>query len=135
MRCINLKEEFGNVYRVIVGPEHLAERGTQVKRVVDPWHCQIPAAARFKAHVYPWSDTRFAVSRDFKVGNKINQELLALPTARLEQDGDDGVTISFERSDFEAVSSRLELLRRKVLTDEQRARLAERAKRNFGRAA
>lgn len=132
MQCINLKEQFGDKYRVRVGPEHFAERGTLTKKAVDPWHCYIPASARKRAHVYPWSETRLAISRDVLVGNSINQQLLALPTARLEQDGDDGVTISFELSDFKAVAKLLKLLKRKVLSAKERARLAEQA-RNINR--
>ena len=123
--CIDLRAEFGKDYRVTVGPEHESERGTSVKRVVDPWHYRIDAVKSRKAHVYPWSASRLAISRDLKVRNKVNQELLGLPTARLEQDGDDGVTISFELSDFQAVADRLGLRRRKQLTEEQRLQFAE----------
>jgi hypothetical protein len=112
MKCINLRSKFGSTYRVVVGPEHEAEKGYATKIKVDPWHFRINSAAAFRAHICPWTPDRLAVCRD-KAGYKgRNGQLLALPTARLEQDGDDGVTISFELSDFPAVAKIVSPIRR-----------------------
>jgi hypothetical protein len=66
----------------------------------DPWLLVIPC--RF-GHLFPWGSNRLAVSTDGR--GSTAQRLAALPFVRVEQDGADGLTLSFGIEHFEAIAA------------------------------
>lgn len=78
MECVNLKEMFGDKYRVIVGPEHRAERGTNVKRAVDPWQHQIKGR---RGHVQFCVLWRFTKTAGAERCGRPHRKLSSEPTA------------------------------------------------------
>ena len=116
--CPNLKELFGDRYRVKVEESHHAERGTEVKRNVDPWLLLIPGQY---GHCFPWSETRLAVSVD---GHTIIAKRIArLPCVQVEQDGDFGeLTASFLCQDFDTIDEIVHFRRRMQLSDAEKER-------------
>lgn len=117
--CINLRDRFGDVYRVEYEPSYYVEHGAH-GRAHDPWlmiiRCQY-------GEVLPWGGTTLAASSDSR--GRVANRLKALPFAAVAQDGDDGATVLFDIEHFDAVAEILKPRRRRRLTDAQRQRAAE----------
>ena len=118
MKCPNLKELFGDRYRVIVEESHQAERGTEIKRAVDPWLLVIPGKY---GHCFPWSDSRLAVSVDGHT--RIAKRIAGLAYVLVEQDGDFGeMTASFQCGDFDTIDEIMGFRRKMQLSDTEKER-------------
>ena len=89
----------------------------------DPWLLVIPC--RDKGEIYPWGGKYLAASTTRK---GVAKRLLRI--GRLHQDGDDGATIVFHVSDFDAVAKIMEPRRRRVLSPEHKAKLAAASGKN-----
>ena len=84
-------------------------------------------------HIFPWGGERLAASTDHS--GKIANELRALAKVSIEQDGSDGVTVSFDVNDFEAVAEIMKPKRQRRLSEESRAALIESGKdHRFGKS-
>jgi hypothetical protein len=110
--CINLREPFGQQYRI--GFDEAAEGKS------DPWMMTIPC--RFGT-IYPHGGEDLAVEVDGHA--RISKKVGAIPGIVLHQDGDDEKTFVFPVDLFDQVAAIVEPKRVKRLTDEQRARLVE----------
>ena len=118
MKCPNLTEMFGDRYYVNVEESHKAERGTEIKRSVDPWLLILPGKY---GHCFPWSESRLAVSVDGHpiIAGRVSK----LPCVQAEQDGDFGeLTASFRCEDFDTIDEIVRFRRRMVLSDAERER-------------
>ena len=118
--CINLKERFGDVYKVGHEESYHADRGENA-RTVDPWYMQIPCQ---HGHIYPHGRDVLAASTNTRGG--IARKLAALDCTTVVQDGSDGINATFHVRDFERVAQLMKPKRRRRLTGEQRRAAAER---------
>ena len=120
---INLQDDFGDRYRVTYEESYFVERSRQT--VVDPWLMIIPC--RF-GHIFPHGDDILAASVDGFP--KIAGRLRRLAGVHIHQDGDFGeLTVLFPVGTFDTVAEIMRPRRRRQLTDQQRAELAERGRR------
>lgn len=122
--CVNLRERFGEKYRIEYEESYWAER--EIAGKDDPWLQIIPCDF---GHIYPHGGTTLAASIN-KRGPTM-RTLVAMPCCRLWQDADDGATVLFDVADFKAVAKIMRPKRRRQVSDEERARLAEMSRR-FG---
>lgn len=80
----------------------------------DPWLMQIPCR---HGHIYPHGGTLLAASTNRR--GHFPKKFSIVPSARILQDGDDGINVSFEAKDFRKVSAIMKPRRRRVVTPEQ----------------
>jgi hypothetical protein len=116
--CIDLKECFGNCYRVVAEESYRAERG-DTARIHDPWLLVIPCKY---GHIYPHGGECLAASTTHR-GPLANQ-LAALSCVRVVQDGDDGVNAVFHIDDFDQVAAVMKPKRRRKLSSDHAKKLA-----------
>jgi hypothetical protein len=119
--CIDLKARFGREYRVRYEESYYAEYGPNAL-TRDPWYMIIPGKY---GHVYPHGGELLGAATD-KAGI-IARKLRKLPGVRVSQDGDDGINALFSVALIPQVADLLKLRRRR-LSPEQRAILADRAR-------
>jgi hypothetical protein len=123
MTCINLKERFGDRFKVVYEESYYADRGENA-RAEDPWYmillCQ-------NGHISPWDDKRLAActSRPGSVAKRLK----ALPFAETVQDGDDGANVAFPVEHFAEVAEIMRPRKRKRLSEEQRQQATERPRK------
>ncbi len=113
----NLRALFGDRYRVTLEPA-----ATCRAKKADRWLMQIPCRGK-GVTVYPHGDGLLAVECDHR--RFLAKKLVALGL-RLHQDGDEEKTFVFPVEIFDKVARIVKPLRRRVLTDEQRAAKAKR---------
>ena len=128
MTCINLKERFGDRFKVAYEEAYYAEYGENAHRE-DPDYMILLCK---HGHICPWGGENLAACTR-KPGRIVNR-LRALPFTEVVQDGDDGANVAFPVEYFDEVA---EIMRprkrsRPTISDERRAELAERM-RNINR--
>lgn len=96
----------------------LDESADQSPRSDRPWLYQV---AGRHGHVFVQAEKQLAVSCK---SNRIKPRLLAVPGAKLIRDGDRECVLSFPTGQLNAVATIIKSRRRRVLTVEQRERLA-----------
>lgn len=111
--CINLRERFGERYRVTLEPP--------AKTWHDPWYHLIVCQ---HGHIYPHGGDLlgFASARRGPVANRV----AALPYAQVTQDADDGMNITFPVEHFDEVAAIVKPRLRRRLSEQQRAACTER---------
>lgn len=119
-KCVNLRQEFGEKYRVEYEEAYFAEYGANA-RVEDPCLMIIPCQRGH--HLFPWDESTLAVSLDN--APEIARKLRDLG-CKIVQDGDDGATLVFPIERFEEVARVVKPRRRRRLSAEQRRKNAER---------
>jgi hypothetical protein len=115
---VNLRERFGREYRIACEPSYCAEHGEGAIQD-DPWLQIIPGA---RGHVFPWDEKRLAASTN--TSGAMARRLKALPYVQVHQDGSDGVSVIFPADRLNEVAELLRLRRRRVISQEERQRLA-----------
>ena len=120
MSCINLRERFGDVYKVELEESYHADRGENA-RTEDPW---LQVLLCQHGHIYPHGRDVLAASTNTRGG--IARKLAALDCTTVVQDGSDGINATFHVRDFERVAELMKPKRRRRLTVEQRRAAAER---------
>jgi hypothetical protein len=121
--AIDLKALAGDKYRVTIESSYYAETGSAQKRNRDPYLWQVVGR---HGDVFMWSPELLAVSTHKRGG--IARRLLELPCTTVVQDGQDGLTLTFEAQYLDTVADLAKLRRRPVLSEERRAELSERMK-------
>jgi hypothetical protein len=121
--CPNLKELFGDRYRIKVEESHGAERGTEIKRNVDPWLLIIPCQ---NGHICPWDEDLLAACTSHR--RFVVRDLVAVGCT-VVQDGDDGVNATFPVEAFDEVAEIMKPWKRRRISDEQRQAAVERLRR------
>lgn len=118
MECPNLQERFGTIYRVRVSDDHKAERGTVVKRLVDPWHWQIVGKY---GHVCPWGPGLVAICLN---GRRVVAKRLATDSRVISRQwGDDGINAVIAVDDLPDMIGLIAPYRRRHVSDAERDRL------------
>jgi hypothetical protein len=118
--CINLRERFGDRYRISHEESYAAER-TEYRAAEERWLQIIPCQ---HGHIGPWDSSRL-VACTRKAG-PVAQRLAALPRAEVVQDGADGANIAFPVEAFEQVAETMRPKRRRQWTPEDREAVRER---------
>ena len=98
MNCINLKERFGDRYRVKYEESYYAER-PEYRKEEAPWLMIIPCQ---HGHIGPWGGSTLLVCTRRR--GPVTKRLTAQPFGRVVQDGDDGVTVLFDVAYFDQVA-------------------------------
>jgi hypothetical protein len=116
--CINLRERFGDRYRVGYEESYYAQYGEHA-RVDDPWLRIILCR---HGHIYPQGGDMLAASTSKR--GPVAGALVRLDCTTVLQDGSDGVNVAFHADHFEEVAAILKPRRKRQVSDEERARLA-----------
>jgi hypothetical protein len=85
------------------------------------WYVRIPGKDR-RNFISVWGSNRLAASTFTK---RLQKQLRAIPGARVVQQGDNELRISFDPAHLEAVATILECRKRRQLSPEHRAKLVE----------
>ncbi len=115
---INLKEQYGDRYRVTYEESYHAERSKHT--VEDPWLMIIPCKY---GHICPWTETELAACTD-RPGN-IPNRIANIKGTKVHQYGDDGSNILFPLDVFDQVAEIMQPRKRRQISDAERKRLAE----------
>ena len=119
-RCINLRELFGARFVISHEESYLAEK-PEFRQEEEVWLQIIPCV---RGHLMPFDKSHFAACTDCR--GSVIPRLMAVPTARMWQDGDDGANIVFHVDRFEEVALIMRPRRRRVgkpLSPEAREKL------------
>jgi len=117
--AINLKERFGDVYRVDYGESYGAERGDR-GRLEEPW---LMILSCDHGHICPWGGDLLAACTNKR--GSVAKRLRDLDCTTVVQDGVDGVNTAFHVDHFDAVAAIMKPKRRRRVTPKLRAHLAE----------
>ena len=112
--CIDLKTTFGRRYRIGTDP-------AAGPRNCDPWLWTVRCR---HGHMFPWGGSRLAAWT--KRRGPIANRLKSLPCVEVVQDGADGVTVTFDVTQFDQVAAVMQPRRRRKLNPDQRAACAAR---------
>ncbi|NQT16723.1 MAG: hypothetical protein HQ582_28455 [Planctomycetes bacterium] len=121
--CINLKQRFGDRYRVEYEESYRVERGEN-GRAEDPW---LMILLCHHGHICPWGGTQLAACTR-RPGQIVNR-LKALQFTTAAQDGDDGANILFDVEHFDRVAEIMRPRRRRRMSEERRREAAERLRK------
>ena len=110
--AIDLKALAGDKYRVTIEQSYYADSGSTQKRNRDPYLWQVVGR---HGDVFLWSPDRLAVSTHKRGG--IASRLRELPCTTVVQDGQDGLTLTFEAQHLDTVADLAKLRRRPVLSE------------------
>ncbi len=129
MDCVNLRERFGDTYRVAHEGAYCAEYGPNAHRE-DPWLTVIPCE---NGHICPWG--RSTLTACTTSAGSVAKRLKVLPFTSVAQDGTDGANVLFDVEHFDAVARIMKPRRRRRLSPEARRAAGERlAKYRFRHA-
>ena len=119
MNCVNLKERFGDHYKVGYEECYYADHGDGA-RGEEPWLMIIPCK---HGHLYPHGGDLLGVSTNTMgpITNKIRE----LACTTVVQDSDEGVSATFHVNDFDEVAAVVKPRRRRRQAPEQADRLAK----------
>lgn len=117
--CINLRERFGDRFRITFDPAYSARHVPRDK--LDPWMMLI----EFKGgNIYPHGGDLLSIEIEGR--RFLRKRLAEVDGLVLNQDGDDFQSFTFPVDRFDAVAEIVQPRRRRALTDAQRAVLRER---------
>lgn len=122
--CLNLRETYGDKYRVAYEESYYAEHGSG-SRADDPWLQIIPCQ---HGHIGPFCTNRLFASTDRR--GPTARALRALDCCEVWMDGDDGLSVMFAPADFKRVAAVMKPKRKRQLSPERRAALIEAGKSN-----
>jgi len=114
--CIDLKERFGDKYR-IENEEPATAWNT------DPWYFIIPCRNN-AGHIYPYGGNMLGFASNGR-HPKMCKQIASLPGAEVWQDGDDGQNVIFPVDVFDQVAQIVHLKQKKQVSEEERQRLRE----------
>lgn len=114
MHCPDLRQLAAGRYRL------WTYAGERVRPETDPWLLTILCQT---GHVYPHGPDRLAFASNNRGG--VARAVASLPGAAIEQEGTDGINVSFPVEAWPEVAKLVRPRRRRQVTPEQRARLAE----------
>ena len=119
MTIINLRERFGDTYRIAYDEAYQHER-SEFRAIEEPHLQQIPCP---RGHIYPVDGDTLAV---FVAGGITREKLRTISGCRLVVDGSDGATFTFDVDCFAAVAEVVKPRRRRHLSESQRLASIER---------
>jgi len=118
--CIDLKATFGGRFKWRYGPSYYAEHGDGAW-VEDPWLIVLLCQ---NGVILPWGENNLAAASRTK--GSIAKRLKDLPFTKVVQNGDDGITVTFDVAHFEQVAEIMRPRKRRRLSPEQKAKSIER---------
>jgi hypothetical protein len=113
--CIDLKERYGDKYKIGKDPAYHAEYGPNAW-THDPWMLTLECR---NGHIYPHGGEYLAAATRGR--GTVSTALAKLPCVDVLQDGADGINAKFHVDDFTTVAKVMKPRRKRKLTDEQRA--------------
>ena len=113
MECVNLKDRYGDWYRIEFDPAYNSRNVPGDK--LDPWYMLIPCR---RGTIYPHGDDLLAVDVDYRPITA--KRVAALDGVTLHQDGDWEKTFLFHVDLFDEVAKLVKPRRRRRLTEQQR---------------
>jgi len=123
MECINLRDRFGDRFRIGFDPAYDPARRPKDK--LDPWMMLLEFP---RGSIYPHGGELLAVEVEGR--RFLRKRLLQLRCLGLKQDGDDFQGWTFHVADLDAVAEIVRPRRRRTLSDVQMALLRERGQRS-----
>ncbi len=117
MECINLKERFGDRFKVDYEGSYYAERWR--KTTEEAWRMILLCE---NGHICPWGGSELAACTN---GTRVASKLKRLPFTTIAQDGDDGANIVFDVKHFEEVAEILRPRKRRRQSPEAAERLRQ----------
>ena len=117
MDCINLRERFGDRFKVAYEESYYAQYGPNA-RIEDPCLMIIPCPT---GHICPGGVGRLMACTDS--AGSIAKRLKALDFTTVVQDGSDGVNVMFPVEEFAEVATVMKPRRRRRLSEQQRQNL------------
>jgi hypothetical protein len=122
--CPNLRELFGDRYRIVMEESFHAER-RDLATTDDPWLQTIPCEF---GHLYPHGGNKIGAATSGR--GSVAKALRSLPCVEVRQLGDDGVNVIFDVADLAIVADVMRPKRRRPpRSDAQKAHTAALAKR------
>jgi hypothetical protein len=112
---IDLRQQYSSRFRMGCDPS--CER-VHHNDACDPWNALVLCQ---HGHIYPHGELLLGAATNNR--GPIANSLAALPCVRVTQDGDDGINVVFDASDFAKVAAIMKPRRRRTLSPEQRAKL------------
>ena len=113
MTCINLKDRYGDQYRIEFDPAYNPRKVPGGK--LDPWYMVIPCR---RGSIHPHGGNLLAVDVDYRAVTA--KRVAALDGVALHQDGDCEKTFVFHVDLFDEVAKLVRPRRRRRLTEQQR---------------
>ena len=116
MTCINLRDMFGDRFKVTYDKAYHAEHGER-GRTIDTWLMVVPC--RY-GHIFPYGGAQLAA---FTGGKKTMNRLAKLDCCRVLQHGDGEMVVTLDVKDAETVFGILKPRRRRRLGDDHKKKL------------
>ncbi len=128
MNCINLRQRYGDRYKITHDESYRTER-PEFRAAEEPWLQVIECR---NGHVFPWGPdddgVQWLAASTSRAGS-VAKRLAALPFTTVVQDGTDGVTVRFPPAHFTDVAEIMHPRRRRRLSAEARTQATERLKK------
>ena len=115
---INLREQFGQDFRIAWDPAYIAEHGPRA--IIDDVWLQVIEGRL--GHIYPHGNGLLAASSNSR--GPVANKLAGVAGATVIQDGDDGVTIAFPVNNFRTVAKIIRARTCRTTTEAQLQALA-----------
>jgi len=123
MECVNLKQQFGDRYKVEFEESYFAQYGPNA-RTEDPWYMVI--RCQRAVQIFPWDQSTLAVSTETETPASWIDALMQIPSIRIHQAGADGFTLLFDVEHFDQVAEIVKpRKRRPKLSEDCRRKLRE----------
>ena len=126
MGCIDLKKEFGDVYRLVFEEAYKAER-PEFRKDEEAWLRLIPCR---NGQIFPYGGRMLAA---FSSRPSIRKSLDRLVFGRIAQWASDGATLVFDVKHFDEVSEVMLPKRKRRLSEEHRRKLSAAGKAALAR--
>jgi hypothetical protein len=127
--CFNLRQRYGQRCKISYDPAYFADYGPDA-RTEEPL-LQVMTCSN--GEIFPWGSDRLGAST-YRRG-AIASQLRELDCVQIEQDGDDGISVSFDVGDFDRVAQIMKPRRLRRLSGRQRQALIDRGRAHqFGPA-
>jgi hypothetical protein len=118
---VDLKRRFGRKYKIEHEESYHAETGSTKACNRDPCLYLIPCK---HGEIFPWGDSLLAIST--KRRGAIATRLENLPCTKVQQDGSDGLTLTFHEDDFPTIAEIVKPKRKPQLSNKQRQAMSQR---------
>ena len=122
MKCINLKQQFGDCYKITFDPAY--DPQNRPKDKLDPWYIQIACQ---RGVIYPHGGDRLAAEIEGRP--RTARRLRELPCTEVFPDGNNDLAVTFDARDFEKVAELIKPRRRRRVSEENRRKASERMRR------
>ena len=120
MECVDLKQRFGERYRVTYEESYYVDRGDGA-RTKAPWLMVLPCK---NGYICPWGGSTLVACTN--ANGSVASQLRKLPFTTVAQDGDDGVNVLFDVKYLDEIAAIMKPRRRRRLSESQKRKSIER---------